>query len=247
MGGISVLVFKKSVEVIYRILKKIFVPSKKLSVFFAQLCMYLFLIALVGVLINQTWIIEYSGFFLSSIIDIAFIYWLFSYFSFLKFRKDPLYFKVAKQKDYPHQYSEISKAVENIDEIEVSVMKWAKENYNQNALEKLKSLNLYHRVSSGRKDLDFLYNSLIAVIFGVITTVIFNPDIMNTYKTYISERFPLVNEYVIYYMNGVTIFFCGVIVSLYFLKEKHLMNRKTELYESILDRVISKLEHKESD
>ncbi|WP_159145479.1 hypothetical protein [Bacillus altitudinis] len=158
-----------------------------------------------------------------------------------------MYFKVAKQKDYPHQYSEISKAVENIDEIEVSVMKWAKENYNQNALEKLKSLNLYHRVSSGRKDLDFLYNSLIAVIFGVITTVIFNPDIMNTYKTYISERFPLVNEYVIYYMNGVTIFFCGVIVSLYFLKEKHLMNRKTELYESILDRVISKLEHKESD
>jgi len=70
---------------------------------------------------------------------------------------------------------------------------------------------------------------------------------MNTYKTHISERFPLVNEYVIYYMNGVTIFFCGVIVSLYFLKEKHLMNRKTELYESILDRVISKLEHKESD
>lgn len=237
---------KKGVKYVWSRIKQMLIPSKNLSVFHGQLCFYLFFITLVGLMINQS-LFEYSLFFFSNILTVSFAHWSFAYLSFLKFKKDPLYFKVVKQKDYPHQYPEISKAVENIDEIEVSVMKWAKENYNQNALEKLKSLNLYHRVSSGRKDLDFLYNSLIAVILGVITTVIFNSDIMNTYKTHISERFPLVNEYVIYYMNGVTIFFCGVIVSLYFLKEKHLMNRKTELYESILDRVISKLEHKESD
>ncbi|AOC57544.1 hypothetical protein [Bacillus pumilus] len=236
---------KRGVKFVWRRIKRMLIPSKNLSVFHAQLCIYLFFITLVGAMINQP-LYEYSLFFFSSILTVSFAHWFFSYLSFLKFKKDPLYFKVVKQKDYPHQYPEIDNVVNKIDEIESSVMKWAKENDDQNTLAKLKTLNLYHRVSSGRKDLDFLYHSLIVAILGLITSVIFNSNIMTTYKEHIIERYSLVNEYVIYYTDGVIIFYFGVTVALFFLKEKHLMNRKTELYESILDRVISKLDNKES-
>lgn len=237
---------KRGVKVVLSRVKRMLIPSKNLSVFHGQLCFYLFFITLVGLMINQS-LYEYSLFFFSNILTVSFAHWSFSYLSFLKFKKDPLYFKVVKQKDYPHQYPEINNLIDKIDEIESSVMKWAKENDEQNPLAKLKTLNLYHRVSSGRKDLDFIYHSLIVAILGLITSVIFNSNIMNTYKEHIIKRYPLVNEYVIYYTDGVIIFYFGVIVALFFLKKKHLMNRKTELYESILDKVISKLENKESN
>ncbi|KRV45920.1 hypothetical protein [Bacillus sp. TH007] len=237
--------FKRGVKIPWRRVKQMLIPSKNLSIFHGQLCIYLFLITIVGLMINQS-LYEYSLFFFSSILSISFAHWSFSYLSFLKFKKDPLYFKVVKQKDYPHQYSEINDVLDRIDEIEASVLKWAKENDDQNTLAKLKTLNLYHRVSSGRKDLDFLYHSLIVVILGVITSVIFNSNIMTNYKEHIIERYSLVNEYVIYYTNAGIIFYFVVTVALFFLKEKHLMNRKTELYENILDKVISKLDDKQS-
>ncbi|MCY8074261.1 hypothetical protein [Bacillus haynesii] len=238
-------VIKKILFCLWCVIRKtmmfVFIPSRNFSVVLIQSITWVLLVGMSLAWIQRSAKIVETTFFLSyNILLVSLIYWVLTFQSYLKNKKDRLYLKVPNRKQYIHENSKINDVIAEIEALKKSINNWAGINNRDLALERLKLLRMYFKVSSGKKEIKLLNNSIVAVILGVFSSIIFNKDIMNYIK---GNHFRLVDESFINYANGITLLLIGIIIVGKFLIESHRFNKQNELYEDILNNLI--LEHEE--
>ncbi|CAF1747968.1 hypothetical protein NRS6084_02304 [Bacillus subtilis] len=241
-------VLKKILFYLWCVIRKtvifVFIPTQNFSHLLIQSIILVPSVGVsLGMILRSGKIIEITGFLLSNILMLSLLYWVLTFLSHLSGRNDLIYVKTSEQKPFSHEISKINDIIAVMEEIKKSLKEWAGIDRDQ-ALERLKLLRIYNKVSSGKKNLNFFSNSIIAAIFGLTTSIIFNKDIMNCIKKINGDKLKLVDENLIYYASGTTLFLFGLIISAHILIHSHRMNKQSELYEEILNKLILELEEK---
>lgn len=241
-------VLKKILFYLWCVIRKtvifVFIPTQNFSHLLIQSIILVPSVGVsLGMILRSGKIIEITGFLLSNILMLSLLYWVLTFLSHLSGRNDPIYVKTSEQKPFSHEISKINDIIAVMEEIKKSLKEWAGIDRDQ-ALERLKLLRIYNKVSSGKKNLNFFSNSIIAAILGLTTSIIFNKDIMNCIKKINGDKLKLVDENLIFYASGTTLFFFGLIISAHILIHSHRMNKQSELYEEILNKLILELEEK---
>ncbi|MFP7347439.1 hypothetical protein [Bacillus safensis] len=221
----------------------IFIPSKNFSVRLIQLITWGISICIILLLFHVSMeVIEVIIFLLFNLFYFSVNYWIATFVFYLNSRNDPIYIRNLKSNDFMHEIPQTNDVILEIQKIKKSIKEWAGNENKEQAIERLKLLRIFDKVSSDKKRFNFFTNSIITLILGLTASVILNKDIIK-YLNYTNGA-TSIDENLINYANGVTILLLGLMYASKFLVLGHRINKKNELYEEILNSLILEIEEK---
>lgn len=109
-------------------------------------------------------------------------------------------------------------------------------------LKKVKLLRIYYKSSSAKKVLEYLTNTSIGIILGLISGLILKPEVMDFIKNIFKDSFNHISDSIINYVNGGTLLITGLMIVSKILVQNHRVTRMYQLYDEVLDSVVEDLE-----
>nr|WP_206761653.1 MULTISPECIES: hypothetical protein [Bacillus amyloliquefaciens group] len=229
-----------------KIFKFLFIPSRNYSVKYAQYLLWEFAIGIGLAIIfkqNTELIIQYTVFLFMNLLIFSCLFWCLTFLYKLRYRKSRAFERDLKYEGFLHDCSDIDDVISEVDNLKESINDWAGTD-KHTALQKVKTLRIYYKSSTTKKAEDFLTNTSIGVILGLISGLILKPEVMDTIKSVYGNTFNLISNAMINYINAITLLMMGLMIASKILIETHRLTRSAQLYEEVLESVVAELEEK---
>ncbi|MCY8912540.1 hypothetical protein MOE47_05880 [Bacillus atrophaeus] len=230
--------------VVKAIFKFLFVLSRNYSLRYAQYLLWEFTIGIALAIIfrpNSELIIQYTVFLFMNLLFYSSLFWLLTFLYKWRYRKSRKFEKDLKYDGFLHNCTDINDVIAEIDNLKASIIEWAGADKNT-ALKKVKTLRIYYKSSTTKKAEDFLANTSIGIILGLISGLILKPDVMNAIKSLYGNEYSLISDSMMNYINALTLLITGLMIASKILIENHRVTKSTQLYEEVLEDVVTDLE-----
>ncbi|ADV93377.1 hypothetical protein [Bacillus] len=241
---------------IKKILKFLFVPYRNLSLRYAQYLLWEFSIGIILAIIFSQYresILQYTMFIFVHLFFFSALYWWLTFMYFRRNKKGSKLERDIKYEGFLHEYSDINEVIEAVHNLKIKIIDWARNDQNtendenvkndeKKVLKKVKLLRIYYKSSSAKKVLEYLTNTSIGIILGLISGLILKPEVMDFIKNIFKDSFNHISDSIINYVNGGTLLITGLMIVSKILVQNHRVTRMYQLYDEVLDSVVEDLE-----
>ncbi|MCA1213857.1 hypothetical protein LC728_05605 [Bacillus amyloliquefaciens] len=244
-------ILKKLIIFLWFCIKKffsfLFIHSKSYPVRYGQYLLWELSIGiLLAIIVSQyrESILQYTFFIFGNLFFFTGIYWMLTLIYNSRNKKGKKLERDIKYEGFLHEYSDINDVIAEVDNLKVKIIEWAgkDESDTKKVLKKVKTLRIYYKSSSTKKAQEYLTNTSIGIILGLISGLILKPEVMGFIKDLFKDSYNLISDSMINYINGGTLLITGLMIGSKILIQNHRVTRLSQLYEEVLEDVVTDLE-----